>query len=471
MKDVILSLRLRAFDKLMKMDIKTFNKQSREVYLSNLNNDINTFESTFFFNLLNFIFKIVLYISALGILISIDPLIALAVFIISLAVLGVSLFFSKKTVALQKQVSTANEQFTVDVANTFSGLEIVKLNNIEKMFLSKNEQRIAALEKTKFNFSIFTTIQDTALGSVGSVIFIGMIVYLLYQTLNGMPLSQVILIIQLASVTIFPLMGIFTNYNVLKSSNAIYKKIVDQDFEVKDDKNKLEFSFKSKINVKDLVYAYDNKEVFSGISFEIQKGKKYLLNGPSGVGKSTLMKLLSNIYDDYSGKINVDSTELRSFNNKSLYSKIAYIYQDVFLFEASLRDNITLYKKYSDKEVLAAIKQAGLDAFLKDKKEGLDTLILENGKNLSGGERQRISIARALIKKAELYFIDEATSALNDELALQIEQAILNLDATVIEISHKYFKDLSEQYDYVLEIKDGFIQEFKAKDYFMGVNA
>jgi ATP-binding cassette subfamily C protein len=182
------------------------------------------------------------------------------------------------------------------------------------------------------------------------------------------------------------------------------------------------------------------------------------------------MKLLSNTYDDYKGSIMVDETELRKFNVKSLNAKTAYIYQDVFLFEASLQDNLTLFKPYPEAEILAAVKKAGLDSFLKGKKKGLNTLILENGKNLSGGERQRISIARALIKKAELYFIDEATSALNSELALQVEEAILGLDATVVAISHKYFKGVSEKYDYVLEIKDGFIQEFKAKDYFMGVN-
>jgi ABC-type multidrug transport system fused ATPase/permease subunit len=373
-------------------------------------------------------------------------------------------------VALQKEVSSANERFTLDVANTFSGLEIVKLNNIEKLFLSKNEQRIAALEKTKFNFSIFTTIQDTTLGTLGYLIFIGMIVYLLFQTTNGLPLAQVILIIQLASVTIFPLMGIFTNFNVLRSSNAIYKKITVLEEDIKKDNNSKVFSLKNKISIKNLVYSYDNKEVFSGISFELNKGKKYLLKGPSGVGKSTLMKLLSNTYDDYKGSITVDETELRKFNVKSLNSKTAYIYQDVFLFEASLKDNLTLFKPYPEAEILAAVKKAGLDSFLKGKKKGLNTLILENGKNLSGGERQRISIARALIKKAELYFIDEATSALNSELALQVEQAILGLDATVVAISHKYFKGVSEKYDYVLEIKDGFIQEFKAKDYFMGVN-
>jgi ATP-binding cassette, subfamily B, bacterial len=470
MKDVLLSLRLKAFDKIMQMDFKTFNKQSRDTYLSNLNNDINTFESSFFYNLLNFIFKIVLYFAALTILIFLNPLVALVVFFISLSVLGVSLFFSNRTVALQKEVSSANERFTLDVANTFSGLEIVKLNNIEKLFLSKNEQRIAALEKTKFNFSIFTTIQDTTLGTLGYLIFIGMIVYLLFQTTNGLPLAQVILIIQLASVTIFPLMGIFTNFNVLRSSNAIYKKITVLQEDIKKDNNTKVFSFKNKISIKNLFYSYDNKEVFSGISFELKKGKKYLLKGPSGVGKSTLMKLLSNTYDDYKGSIMVDETELRKFNVKSLNAKTAYIYQDVFLFEASLADNLTLFKPYPEVEILAAVKKAGLDSFLKGKKKGLNTLILENGKNLSGGERQRISIARALIKKAELYFIDEATSALNSELALQVEQAILGLDATVVAISHKYFKGVSEKYDYVLEIKDGFIQEFKAKDYFMGVN-
>lgn len=115
--------------------------------------------------------------------------------------------------------------------------------------------------------------------------------------------------------------------------------------------------------------------------------------------------------------------------------------------------------------------KAGLSDFLAAQEQGLDTPIPENGKNLSGGERQRIAIARALCRKVSLLFVDEATSSLNEELGRAVESEILGLDGTVVAISHRYYEGVTERYDYVLELKDGYLNQYPAKDYFQGVKA
>jgi len=175
------------------------------------------------------------------------------------------------------------------------------------------------------------------------------------------------------------------------------------------------------------------------------------------------------IYDDYTGEIKVDGVDYREIKEKSLNDNVSFIYQDVFLFEDTIFNNIALYKPYTEEEVLEAAKKSGLDSLLSKKENGLYEMLLENGKNLSGGERQRISIARAIIKNSKLLFIDEATSSLDEELGRKIEETILSLNSTVIAISHRYYEGITEKYDYVLEIKNGQVNQYDGNEYFMEV--
>ena len=158
--------------------------------------------------------------------------------------------------------------------------------------------------------------------------------------------------------------------------------------------------------------------------------------------------------------------DYRDINEKSFHDKVAFIYQDVFLFEDTIKNNITLYRDIPEDQIAYAARVSGLDSLLQEKKEGLNQRLTENGKNLSGGQRQRISIARAMAKNAEILFVDEGTSSLNEELGREIEKVFLELDSTVIAISHRYYEGVTENYDYVIELKNGEIHSYPAKDYF-----
>ncbi|PAT01125.1 hypothetical protein CI105_08320 [Candidatus Izimaplasma bacterium ZiA1] len=466
MRDVVLTLRIKAFDKIVNMGYKQFNKRSRDVYVSNLINDVNTFEADFFLSLINVIFRFFMYLAALIILLVINWKIALIIFIVSILVFFISKFYEKRTVRYQKDVSTANEKFTVDVSNVFNGLEILKLNNIEDSFLEKNKKAIKSLEHKKFKFNIFTSFQLYSNFAIGNFVVIGLVIYMIYQLQNGLSYGVMIISIQLSANIIFSLVNLFPLVNKLKASSAIFEKITVPEEVVESNGSKNPFEYNSLININDVSFSYENNKVFKSINFSFEKGKKHIVKGPSGSGKSTLFKLISHVIDDYDGSIDVDGVDLKSVSMSSFNEKVSYVYQDVFLFETTLKENICLYKDYSDDEVLDACKKAGLEDFVASLDEGIYTMISENGKNLSGGERQRISIARALVKKAEIIFVDEATSALNEEFGRQIESTLLSLDATVISISHKYFDGITNKYDIVLEIKDGFIATFKGQDYF-----
>lgn len=466
MHDTILDVRIAAFDKIINTSYLNFNKQSKDVYISNLVNDINNFEANFFVNFLNFIYRGGVYLVSLIFLIFIDYKLAIAMFIVSVFMFFLSKAFQARTTKYQKQVSKDNEEVTINLSNVFNGLEILKLNNIEDKFIGNSLDKINKVERSKFKFRFFSETQRNISYGIGFGVFIIVLLYLLIQFESGMTYAKIMIIIQFATGMTFALPDIFPRLNVIKSSSEIYQKITKTEEEYFQNNRQHDFQFNNKITVNNLNFKYDNKIIFEDASFVIQKGKKYLIKGPSGVGKSTLIKLLSMVYEDYDGEIIVDEHNLKTIKTKSFNDQVSFVYQEVFLFQDSIKNNIALYKPINQETLTKAINDSGLREFVTNKPQGIDELISENGKNLSGGERQRISIARSIAKNAQILFVDEGTSALNEELGTEIEKAFLALENTVVAISHRYYPGVSEQYDYVLEIKEGKVNTYLAKDYF-----
>ncbi|NLX61912.1 MAG: ABC transporter ATP-binding protein [Tissierellia bacterium] len=467
MRDILLDVRIKAFDKILNYSYKEFNKRSKDVYVSNLINDINLFEQNFFLKLLNVIYSGGYYVASLAILIFIDFKFTVAIFITSVLVFFISKSFQKKTVKLQEEVSEKNEKFTTNISNTFNGLEILKLNNIEDRFLYNTLKSIDRVERKKLHYTVFAEGQSNFIHLFGFLIMIGIMIYAMNLFLKGASVTKILLLVQLSNGCVWPIVRILPIFNELKASVKIYEKITGNGEKRTVNNNRTkDFRFESVIVVEDLSFSYEDKEIFKGASFSIEKGKKYLIKGPSGVGKSTLIKLLSMALDDYEGTIKVDGVDYRNIKEESFNNNISFVYQDVFLFEDTIYNNITLYKDIPQEKVLTACKGAGLMDLIEEKKNGLNEMLFENGKNLSGGQRQRISIARALVKDVDILFVDEATSSLNEELGRHIESTILPLDSTVVAIAHRYYEGITENYDYVLEIRDGLVKQYKSEDYF-----
>lgn len=472
MRDTLLDVRLLAFDKIVNSSYKEFSKKSKDSYISNLINDINIFENNFFLQLINLIFRGGSYLLSLIVISFLDIKFALIAFLVSILLFFISKGFEKRTVKLQEEVSEENESFAIEMSNTFNGLEILKLNNIEDKFLSKSLESITGLEKKKFNFNIYTDGQRRLMEFLGFVFLVASLVYLSNLVSQGISLTKLTLMVQLANGCIWNIISILPLFNQLKSSAKIFDKITKVEDNISATNGKKEnFEFEKEIAVENLYFDYDGKEILKGASFKIEKGKKYLLKGASGAGKSTLIKLLSMVYDDYQGTIKVDGLDYKKIKESSLNDQVSFIYQDVFLFEDTIYNNIGLYKEYEDNKIDEAAREAGLDGLINKKDDGIQELLLENGKNLSGGERQRISIARAIVKDSEILFADEATSSLDEDLGRRVEDTILSLDSTLIAISHRYYQGITEKYDYILEFKNGIINQYKASEYFMEVVA
>ncbi|WP_281758029.1 ABC transporter ATP-binding protein, partial [Succinatimonas hippei] len=263
-----------------------------------------------------------------------------------------------------------------------------------------------------------------------------------------------------------PLKAIGNNYISVQMSLLALDRIYDilnrKSFEEGSEENKLKLdSIKSNIEFKNVHFSYDKKrEILKGINLTIPVSKKIALVGNSGGGKTTVCSLIPRLYNVTKGSILIDGKNIKDYSLSSLRYQIAVVFQDNFLFEGTIRENIVCARENAtEEEIQTAVKSACLDEFLKTLPQGIDTKIGERGVTLSGGQKQRVAIARAIIKNASLVILDEATSALDNKSEKIVQQALDNLmkGKTTIVIAHRL--STIRDADQIVVLNDGQIAE------------
>ncbi len=239
-------------------------------------------------------------------------------------------------------------------------------------------------------------------------------------------------------------------------------EIIDSPATEPDDSNKPALKLtEARVELRDVIFAYRSGEpVLNRMSFIAEPGKATALVGPSGGGKSTVLALLLRLYEIESGEILIDGQNISAVSRHSLRQQTAYVGQDVYLFRATIRDNIAFGKPgATDDEIVAAAKAACAHDFIMNFPKGYDTPVGEHGTQLSGGQRQRVAIARALVKNAPIILLDEATAALDSESEKQVQEAITHLcqNRTTIVIAHRLHTIMNS--DAILVVEGGEIVE------------
>ena len=479
MRDTLLDLRKLTFHKILTLPYQEFNRKSRDSYVSKLTNDINLFEKDFFLSLLNVIFAVGSAIVSLFLILMQDRILGLIIAAIAIVLLLVSHFFRKPLVRSKERILEENEIFSLKMGNLFSGLEIIRLNNVEERFAHDAQGQFEHLEAAKNKGRIIERLQEKVLENISTLLSLGTLAYVIVMMVRGQfNLAMAMMLIQLSGNVAWPLISLFGMRNRLVASNKIFQNLLGSEEDVGEDEESTVATVRDKvrdldllgrdIELKALSYQFEDasEPVLRQADIILKGGGKYLLKGVSGAGKTTLLNLISGAFHDYKGEINFGGVALRDIDEKTFNDGTALILQDVFLFETTIRENICLFKDYSDEEIDRAVRLSGLTSLLDKLPRGLETELSEDGLNLSGGERQRVSIARAIIKRSRLLLADEVTSALDPNLGREIEQGILNLPMTVVAISHRYYAGISEQYDGVIELKQGKLALYPTEYYF-----
>ena len=222
---------------------------------------------------------------------------------------------------------------------------------------------------------------------------------------------------------------------------------------------------KAEISMENISFSYDEAELFNNLSMTVPEGKTTALVGFSGSGKTTLCNLMARFWDVNSGDVNVGSTNIKEYKYDELLSNFSFVFQDVYLFDDTVRNNIKFGNpNATDEEMMEIAKKAQCDDFIMKLPQGYDTILQEGGSNLSGGERQRISIARAMLKRSKFVILDEATSSVDPENEKQLLMALKSLlkDKTTIIIAHKL--STVKNADQIIVLKNGAIEQIGTHD-------
>lgn len=451
-----------AFEKLTNKNISSFRNENTAAYISALTNDAMVVEADYLGKKLILLTRLVSFFGSLAMMIITSPLLTLAAAAVMLIPTAVSILTSTKLVSAEKNVSERNSDFVTAVSDCLNGFKVIKSFKAEKevceIFSNDNKR----LEDEKYRRERIKTIIAACGGLAGALAQFGVFIAGTLMCLKGWGVTPgvVIMFVNLMNFLIQPVSELPTLLSARKASLALIDKLATAlDKNTETDEGEDITSFKRSIRLENVSFGYDEeKEVLHNISTEFEAGKAYAIVGGSGSGKSTLINLLMSSYSDYKGKILFDNTEMKNISPESLYDVVSMIQQDVFVFNSSVKNNVTMFKDFTKEEIDEAISRARLDSFVKEK--GDNYLCGENGKDLSGGEKQRISIARSLLKKSKVLLADEATSALDADTAFKVTDDILNLSGILrIVITHSLDEILLKRYDEILVLKDGKIEE------------
>ncbi len=351
------------------------------------------------------------------------------------------------------------------------GVGIVQLFRRErtnsKQHFGVNEKYVAEVNNTIFHDSaVSATLEWISLIAIAGVLWLG----------GGEIVQKQITFGELSAFVLFsqrlfePLRQLAEKFTTIQSGFTAIERItgiMNEPIEIRDPINpkSLPINAKGEIRFENVWFGYKPDEfVLKNLSFAIAPGEKVALVGPTGAGKSSIIRLLSRLYEPTSGRILIDGVDIRDITQLELRRYLGVILQDVFLFSGNVRDNITLGDDYSSEEVIAAAKVMNVDDFIQALPQGYESQVRERGTNLSGGQKQLLAFARAAVRDPKILILDEATASLDVNTEYLIKKSLdkLLVDRTTIIIAHRL--STIRNVDRILVLKQGELVESGSHD-------
>lgn len=450
-----------AFSRLSRKGISAFNRENTGRYLSALTNDAASIESQYLEYIPALVTQVISFVLALGMMLYYSPMLTLVLVLASAFPIVVSLALSGRYAKLEKAVSDENEVYTGHIKDLLSGFAVIKSFKAERETQKIFEGTSGQVEGTKERKRSFEALINAASSAAGLVAQMGTFMAGAFMAIRGdITPGTVMIFVNLCNSVLRPIQTVPTYFAGIQAASALVRKLAELTEEnTAHGGETIPAALEEEIVLKDVSFGYEEgKTILKGLDLRFDAGKKYAIVGASGSGKSTLLNLLMGGYDGYSGSISVDGRELRAVDTDSLYDVMSLIGQNVFLFDATVRENITMFRDFPAEAVENAARMSGLDAVIAAK--GTDYRCGENGVGLSGGEKQRVSIARCLLRNTPVLMLDEATAALDNQTAFEVTDAILHLEGlTRIVVTHRLEEALLRQYDGIIVLRDGRVTE------------
>ena len=452
----------KVFQSILDSDYKDFSKEKSGKFISVLTENMKKIEQDYLHQYFNISKNLSLMIFSLLAMFIGNWFLTLLVIIASIIPMMISGFIGQKSTSLQNRAMIADQKYLAKVKDILAGFLVIKSFNVKeaiRLDYSHESEKFDEINFIKGKFDVLANVISQLSGMIVFLVAFGGGMYLVF---NGYTtIGSVTAIVQLVNFVVMPLSEIGMGMSKFREGQATLNA-----FEVKDvtglQSGETKEYFDDVISFSNIDFSYPNTEekIFNHLSLKIQKGENIAIVGMSGSGKSTLLNLLLRFYDVTSGHISIDNQDIQAISAESLYNLMTIVQQDVYIFDDTLRSNITLNQFFTDEEIKQAVQQSGLESYVLENESGLQTLCGENGSDLSGGQKQRLSIARALIRKTPILLLDEATSSLDNQVTTEIENSILDIqDLTILVVTHKLNENILKRYDRILFMKAGVIVE------------
>lgn len=465
-----------AYDLLLNKSVTDFYKVNTSLYLSSLTNDLNRIKESYL-DLIPIIYQIIICgVGAVAIMMRYDIILALIALAISLIPFVASLLSGKNMNKAEENLSNQNIKYLSHLKDYANGFPIIKSYKVENIFANIHKEQTSSVAKAMiYRERNYEKVNYFA--AISSYITRFLVLFVCsYFAIKEKSISAgtVIAFYQLVMYIIDPFSElppmIVEAKAAINLSHKFWSSINNKE---NVSNNKKNIVIDGSIKIENLSFYYsEEKNILNNINLSIKPGEKVAIIGSSGCGKTTLLKLVLGILKPTSGKVLMSNSNIQDIDTDMIFEQIAYIQQDVFIFDGTIKDNITLYQKYSDSQFNKAIKLSNLEELIKEK--GKDYMCGENGNKLSGGEKQKIALARSILKKSKLLVADEITASLDNDSSYLIMNSILNIkDTTIISVLHHFDKRILEKFDSIYALKNGEIKEsgsfdelIKKKGYF-----
>ena len=462
---VIYDMRHTVFSHLQYLSLSFFDRREVGRIISRLTNDIDSLNELITSGILSVITDVVLLVAIVIILSRMDPHLTLLTFTLVPFMGGLTAVFRGKTRQAFRDWRRKIATVTASVAENVSGVRVVKSFSREK----ENLRRFKEVNRENRDAYMYAQlISSTFSPLIGLISSAGIVIVYWYggrQVINGaLQIGTMIAFVAYLDRFYNPIRELSTFYQTMQNAMAGAERIfdiLDTDMEIKDKPDAVEMPpIEGHVEFRQVNFAYDEAPILNDVSFTVNVGQTVALVGPTGAGKTTIINLIARQYDIQDGAILIDGMDIRDVTINSLRRQMGVVLQDPFLFPGSAKENIRYGRlDATDQEVEAAAKAVGAHDFIVEMPEGYDTDVREGGTKLSAGQKQIVSFARALLADPRILILDEATSSVDTQTEILIQEALRELlkGRTSFVIAHR-LSTITEA-DKILVIDGGRIVE------------
>ncbi|WP_424766252.1 ABC transporter ATP-binding protein [Paenibacillus sp. sgz302251] len=462
----IYRMRVQLFEHLHRLPIPYFSKRQHGELMSRVTNDIENVSSSLNSSVIQVLSSVLLLIGTITVMLSLSPLLTLLTFlVVPLMALGMN-WITRQTGRLFKAQQRNLGDLNGYIEETLSGQRIVKAFSQEKTVIASFKERNERIRLSGFwaqTISGFIPKLMNALNNLSFAIIAG--IGAIFVLNDAITVGVIVIFAEYSRQFTRPLNDLANQWNTLLSAVAGAERVFEvlsEDEERKDESAARELDMvRGSVVFDDVSFAYEGRgSTISGVSFTVQPGETIALVGPTGAGKSTLIQLLCRFYDPSSGSISIDGHDSREIKRESLRSYMAFVLQDPFLFEGTIRENIRYGKlDATDTEVEQAAKLANAHSFIARMRDGYDAVLKFDGSGISQGQKQLLAIARAILANPSILVLDEATSSIDTVTEIKIQEALQRLmqGRTSFVIAHRL--NTIQQADQIAVLQDGVIIE------------